>query len=325
MKFRFRMMWVVAFLALGAGAAATTYYINDGSTVGDVYCTQLGNNANNGRTPSTPKLTLNNLLASTNLLPGDVVLIDTGIYTDNVVIGTNVNGAAGSPIVFKGSPDTRPWSGGARLSVTNGTALEVRGNYLKFKDLWLSGGATGIGSYHASFNEYERIYAIANGANGFLANGLDNSNVFRRCIFYPISYGGVAFQTAALGNYIEHCVLGSLNNIPIFPKTDSFSNIVNSIMVAPRILSSEGNVPRKVQNCIFSYTTVFGTDHETLEDVQRVYTNWVGNTVVADPKFVNADGFDFHLLSASGFVSNGVWVTNATVGFSPGIDFGPRE
>ena len=100
MKFRFRMMWVVAFLALGAGAAATTYYINDGSTVGDVYCTQLGNNANNGRTPSTPKL-IEQLASSTNLLPGVVVLIDTGIYTDNVVIGTNVNRAAGSPSFHK--------------------------------------------------------------------------------------------------------------------------------------------------------------------------------------------------------------------------------
>jgi hypothetical protein len=80
-----------------------------------------------------------------------------------------------------------------------------------------------------------------------------------------------------------------------------------------------------MQNCIFSYTTVFGSDTETLADIQRIYTNWIGNTVVADPKFVNAEGFDFHLLSAAGFVSNGVWVTNATVGYSPGIDLGPRE
>ena len=27
----------------------------------------------------------------------------------------------------------------------------------------------------------------------------------------------------------------------------------------------------------------------------------------------------------AGFVSNGVWVTNAAVGYSPATDFGPRE
>jgi len=47
--------------------------------------------------------------------------------------------------------------------------------------------------------------------------------------------------------------------------------------------------------------------------------------MVADPMFVDAAGLDFHLLSAAGFVSNGVWVTNPAVGYSPGIDFGPRE
>jgi hypothetical protein len=55
-----------------------------------------------------------------------------------------------------------------------------------------------------------------------------------------------------------------------------------------------------------------------------VDTNLLHSTV-ADPKFANAAAFDFHLLSAAGYVSNGVWVTNAAVGYSPGIDFGARE
>ena len=115
---------------------------------------------------------------------------------------------------------------------------------------------------------------------------------------------GAGIQTAALGNYIEHCVLGSLNNIPIFPKPTP-SPTSSTLLWWLRGFFPVRQCARKVQNCIFSYTTVFGTDHETLEDVQRVYTNWVGNTVVADPEFVNAEGFDFHLLSAAGFVSKG--------------------
>jgi hypothetical protein len=68
---------------------------------------------------------------------------------------------------------------------------------------------------------------------------------------------------------------------------------------------------------------VHGT-YDTLAELQRINTNWYGN-MVADPMFVDAAGLDFHLLSAAGFVSNGVWVTNPAVGYSPGIDFGPRE
>ncbi|MDI9383424.1 MAG: hypothetical protein QM518_03910, partial [Verrucomicrobiota bacterium] len=213
---------------------------------------------------------------------------------------------------------------GTILTAGSGNVLEIRGRYLEFRDIQIAGGPAGIGLNGASFNEFFRVNAISNSANGVLSMGLDNSNSFRRCIFYPVNFGGMAFQTAAVGNYVEHCILGSINNIPIYPKLDSFSNIVNSILFAPRILSSSNDIPRRVENCVFSYTTVFGNDTETLADVQRIYTNWIGNTV-ADPKFVNAEGLDFHLLSAAGFVSNGVWVTNPAVGFSPGIDFGARE
>ncbi|MDY0146169.1 MAG: hypothetical protein RBS84_09320 [Kiritimatiellia bacterium] len=45
---------------------------------------------------------------------------------------------------------------------------------------------------------------------------------------------------------------------------------------------------------------------------------------MADPLFANTANLDFHLLSPAGYVSNGVWVTNAAVGYSPAIDFGTR-
>jgi hypothetical protein len=292
--------------------------------VNDVYTTAGGNDSNSGTAPSSPKLTLSNLLASATLVPGDVVYIDTGTYPTNVVIGTNVVGAAGNRIVFQGS--TNLAAGGTILTAGSGNVLEIRGRYLEFRDITIAGGTIGIGLQNAAHNEFFRINAISNSANGVKTFNLNNdSNAFRRCTFYSLSFGALDFQASSSGNYIEHSILGSQNGISIYPKPNSFSNIVHSICVAPRILSTADNIPVRMQNCIFSYTTVFGSDTETLADIQRIYTNWIGNTVVADPKFVNAEGFDFHLLSAAGFVSNGVWVTNATVGYSPGIDLGPRE
>lgn len=316
-------MGVAGVMLAGAmTGSAALYYVNDGyDPVNDVYTTAGGNDVNSGTAPDAPKLTIAGILTNT-FAPGDIIYIDTGTYAANVVLGATVVGAAGNRIVFQGS--TNLAAGGTKLTAASGNVLEIRGRYLEFRDIQIFGGAAGIGLNGASFNEFFRVNAITNSANGVLSMGLDNSNAFRRCIFYSVNFGGMAFQTAAVGNYVEHCILGSVNNIPIYPKLDSFSNIVNSILVAPRILSSSNDIPRRVENCVFSYTTIFGSDTETLADVQRIYTNWIGNTV-ADPKFANAAGLDFHLLSAAGYVSNGVWVTNPAVGFSPAIDFGPRE
>ena len=85
-----------------------------------------------------------------------------------------------------------------------------------------------------------------------------------------------------------------------------------------------GTIPDAGSYNVFYYDTALNAVTETLEELQRINTNWHHNTV-ADPKFANAAGFDFHLLSAAGFVSNGVWVTNPAVGYSPAIDFGARE
>lgn len=72
---------------------ATNYYVNDNSTVGDVFTTAVGDNANNGTDPSTPKATLTNVLSSYTLVSGDSVFVDAGFYisTDaNILL--NVNG-----------------------------------------------------------------------------------------------------------------------------------------------------------------------------------------------------------------------------------------
>jgi hypothetical protein len=324
MKFRFWMMGLAAFLALGIAAAGTTYYVDDNSNDGDVYTPDFtGNDANDGLTPSTPKLTLNNLLASTNLLPGDAVLIDTGTYTNNVVIGTNVNGTEGNRIVFRGSTSTA--GNLTELKSGAGSVLEVRGNYLKFSNLLIVGGTVGISPINSSYCEYESLSVISNFTASLLFSGYANSNVVKRSAFHNLSMEGASAMFAnapAKDNYIEHCVAVSPGGVAFGNNFGGFSFLVNSIGVGRRSLSRVP--PLNGRNNIFYFTEILSASYENLADLQAFNTNWVGNTV-ADPKFANAEGFDFHLLSAAGFVSNGVWVTNAAVGYSPGIDFGARE
>jgi len=73
---------LVLFLALSSGQrlTATTFYLNDTSTKGDRYTTTVGNDANDGKSSSTPKI---NIRAVYDMAQdGDTIIVDTGIYPD---------------------------------------------------------------------------------------------------------------------------------------------------------------------------------------------------------------------------------------------------
>jgi hypothetical protein len=126
----------------------------------------------------------------------------------------------------------------------------------------------------------------------------------------------------AKNNYIEYSVGRSDSSVGIGGQAGVLSNVFSCILIGKTgIAPPEGSAGSRN---IISITDKIHPSIETLSDFVLVYTNWHHNTV-ADPKFANAEGMDFHLLSAAGFVSNGVWVTNPAVGYSPAIDFGARE
>src|SRR5262249_12281150 len=62
------------------------YYVNDGSTIGDVFATATGDDANSGLSPSAPKASVSAVLNAYHLTVGDTILVDTGIYN----LSTNI-------------------------------------------------------------------------------------------------------------------------------------------------------------------------------------------------------------------------------------------
>ena len=83
-----------AFLLANAG---TSYYVNDGSTVGDQYTTAVGNDANSGKSPDQPVASLGALLRAYSLHAGDTVYVDTGNYTlaTDLTLGAADSGTGG--------------------------------------------------------------------------------------------------------------------------------------------------------------------------------------------------------------------------------------
>jgi len=97
------------------------YYVNDGFTTGDVFSTAPGAAGNTGLSQSSPMLSIQQVLNTYTLHPGDVILVDTGTYTSPTTIL-----AADQGILILGAP-----RGGANLQGTlslNGTtSVELQG------------------------------------------------------------------------------------------------------------------------------------------------------------------------------------------------------
>ncbi len=322
MKSRIWMAGVGLCLVLGGAWPATgaEYYVDDGSNTGDLWTpAAIGNDANNGQTPNTPKATLNNLIGTVALAAGDTVYIDTGTYSP-VVISNTVAGVAGTNITFQGVLPSKLASGGTIIA-GSGYLLDVRGKYLSFMDIQAVGGSWGVALSGAAHCEFTRVHCISNGQHGVRNSGAANSNLFSRCVVNSTQASAINLQSGA-GNRFENCVIFNLNSSAIVGTPQCVTSVTDCILFGAYALDNVATIPRAGRrNVMYASQRLSFTDYETLGDLARANTNWPQN-VMADPQFLDVAALDFHLLSAAGFVSNGVWATNSALGYSPAIDFG---
>ncbi len=96
----------------GSVSTTTVYYVNDGNTAADFYTLTAGNNANDGLTPTTPKATVQAVLAQYVLGPTSLVVVDTGMYGGNTIQIT----AADKGAAYAGSPGGTNFSMGFALA-----------------------------------------------------------------------------------------------------------------------------------------------------------------------------------------------------------------
>lgn len=175
------------------------YYVNDGSTTGDVYCSAIGNIGANGTSPSSPARTIQQIINTYTLGPGDTVFIDTGNYNSTSMFGTTYeytiyisnsdNGNSSSYLVFKGAGKDK-----TILQSPTSTSAHVLSNtgadYVVYEDM-----------------KFENRY----GGNCIIFNGNVVGNIVKNC---DIIYNGVASNSDAiyLVGDVQNCIFVQ-NNI----------------------------------------------------------------------------------------------------------------
>ncbi|MCB9252149.1 MAG: T9SS type A sorting domain-containing protein [Flavobacteriales bacterium] len=119
----FRNLFVMTlFAALSIQARALppsymTYFVNDASTTGDVYCTAVGNDANSG-TESSPFATVTHAISVASA--GDLIIVDVGTYNEHVSVtkSVRISGAGNATVFTPSSPCT-----GANTTATDGFVI----------------------------------------------------------------------------------------------------------------------------------------------------------------------------------------------------------
>lgn len=217
-------IWVllVSFLFAINESRATNYYINDNTTTNDVYCSTVGNAANDGLSTSTPVPSITAILnlygpaGNNTIAPGDTFLIDAGTYfsVDNA-LGINIDNltfiGAGSLLTL--------FDNGPCGSCSGEFFAYITGNNVTFQGMTLTryqndagnggksitvDGATGV-----VIDDVNMISGIDNGDAALLV--YSNSDVIFRnssASCNASNYGGgIQVEGSNITMLIENCVV----------------------------------------------------------------------------------------------------------------------
>jgi hypothetical protein len=201
-----------------SGAYATRYYVNDGLTTGDIYCTAIGAVANSGLTPALPKATLG--AAITAATAGDTIYIDAGTWTNTgtyTSINFNINksliiiGAGTGNTIFTGNASVNRF---ATIAANNVTIKNMTlRNYYANNDgqVITMSGRTGIVLENLILKDNP-----GNATSGVNIEILSSSNcIIRNCLFSCSGWnsdGGGTILANSSTVKVSNCIFKQVRN-----------------------------------------------------------------------------------------------------------------
>lgn len=331
-----------------------SYYVNDDDTADDVYCRAVGSAGADGLSPESPVLSLQTIVDTYDLEPGDTVYIDTGYYylerpieIGDLDCGT-ISTARMSQVVFQGSTNrvgegTLFWHAN-----TNEASILITSNAVgvRFSDLNFSSGSAAVEARTAYFANFDWL-DVEGAVDGLSFSGGSDVYVthsqFRNCTHAGVYFSstrdsrlqqhatvdvessvfwnnrfGVYLQNGYLG--MTHSVMGLLGDgqVGYLRRSDGsgsgFAGDYNDFYVATNTAFAAG-----VQIGQDGRSTSRTNTYESVSRLQEFFASDT-HSLSHDPLFANPDQGDFHLRSAAGRWESGTWAADGTS--SPLIDSG---
>jgi parallel beta-helix repeat protein len=315
------------------------YYVNDDSTDLDEWCTGIGDDANDGLTPATPKATLQSIIDTYDLEPGDVVHIDTGGYilTTNIEITEFDQGTENVPVIFEASPYGVVINRNS-TAYNNSVFYLNYSNYLniytatseKYPDesqylMKLTGGNSGIHINFANYCIINRLEISSNSGDGIYGYYSDNT-IYSNNLIYNNGDDGIE-QRYSDENLITNNTIIKNGDDQISMSSLYDVTLRNNIIWADDSgdygIRPSGSIAYSDYNIVCAtngaYAVYYSGAQTTLAEWQSS-TGWDSNSILLDPNFVDPDNGDYHLKSTGGSYHNGLW--SIDLENSPGVDAG---
>lgn len=186
----------------------TAYYVNDGETNDDQYCTGTGNDLNSGTNRALPKESVQAILDTYNLGPGDCVWVDAGAYSlaATLTIANDDFGAAGNPVVIRGSTSPRG-SVLNRGSPANDVAtISAAGScYVRLESLGFTGGNHGLNIQGQSLDYLQGVEVVGCRAFNNRSTTSARHGIYLRYCNAPVVANNICYSNGANGIYVSTC------------------------------------------------------------------------------------------------------------------------
>jgi len=348
-------LYDVAVAATGAGGTGydetvdelevyrTIYYVNNGSTTNDVWCTAAGHVLNTGLTPGSPLNDVTEVIRKHDLEPGDLVLIDTGTYSlvSDQSVMTGDGGDAAAPVTFKASPYGVTMNRGSTSSgqyaweiyadyviLTTAQSTAYPGTAQSWMEITGGYGGVLVTGQHVSLS---RLDVNANFQYGVHVSGdyltIENSllrgtsassasGIYGDSTDFLAVQNNTVYGNGQYGAYFDTCTNSLLrNSIVAADGAGDYAVYVSG--------ASGANLPDSDYNLIYaiggSHAGFWGGTRSALPE-WRGATGQDTHSLARDPLFVDAAADDFHLRSTFGTYNGTTWTTYAVD--SPAIDTG---
>ena len=319
------------------------YYVNDASLELDEWCTAAGaDETGRGASPDLPAVTVQWIIDTFDLEPGDEVRIDTGVYNlpSNIEVTETDSGSPDAPVAFVASPygvamdrgsgalaGSYAWhlNGSDCVAIKTTASSKYPGEAQKW--MRVTNAFYGVFLDNANYCQMERIRVFDNDYGIYVNNGSQWLEI-TNCLIHENGSHGISLRHSYYSRIINNTIVRNGYNGIHFYDGGAYAALSNNIIGSDGsgkygLYVHSGSIRESDYNLL--YTTngamvgYLGRGIGTLPEWQEA-TGFDLNSLSTDPGFVDAENGDFHVQSTGGSYHDGAWTADGLS--SPAVDAG---